>query len=169
MWGTEPDGTGRHGVRVAGVEAPHGVAESAGVPGVSGEATEPGRAGVARQAAGASGGQSDRGAGNGAGRAGGPIGGDGARSGRDPAPAGSEAGAATAVPGAGGALPLSGPPGAVRGASALSGLHVGAGGHGGGLRAVFERGLADCGARPLDWMGGGERASWCTWSRTVAI
>ena len=70
MWGTEPDGTGRHGVRVAGVEAPHGVAESAGVPGVSGEATEPGRAGVARQAAGASGGQSDRGAGNGAGRAG---------------------------------------------------------------------------------------------------
>ena len=116
MWGTEPDGTGRHGVRVAGVEAPHGVAESAGVPGVSGEATEPGRAGVARQAAGAAGGQSDRGAGNGAGRAGGPIGGDGARSGRDPAPAGSEAGAATAVPGAGGALPLSGPPGAVRGA-----------------------------------------------------
>ena len=49
MWGTEPDGTGRHGVRVAGVEAPHGVAESAGVPGVSGEAPEPGRAGVARQ------------------------------------------------------------------------------------------------------------------------
>ena len=78
-------------------------------------------------------------------QAGGPIGGDGARSGRDPAPAGSEAGAATAVPGAGGALPLSGPPGAVRGASALSGLRVGAGGHGGGLRAVFERGLADCG------------------------
>ena len=52
----------------------------------------------------------------------------------------SEAGAATAVPGAGGALPLSGPPGAVRGASALSGLRFGAGGHGGGLRAVFERG-----------------------------
>ena len=33
---------------------------------------------------------------------------------------------------------------------------VGAGGHGGGLRAVFERGLADSGARPLDWMGGGD-------------
>ena len=30
------------------------------------------------------------------------------------------------------------------------------GGAGGGLRAVFERGLADCGARPLDRMGGGD-------------
>ena len=36
------------------------------------------------------------------------------------------------------------------------GLRVGAGGAGGGLRAVFERGLADCGARPLDRMGGGD-------------
>ena len=51
------------------------------------------------------------------------------------------------------------------------GLRLGAGGAGGGLRAVFERGRG--GLRRATAGSDGRRrrgrASWCTWSRTVAI
>ena len=141
MWGSEPDGTGRHRVRVAGVEAPHGVAESAGVPGVSGEAGEPGGLVLPPKRRGRPRGKATEVPVTARGEPGPRLVGTARDLGEIPAAAGSDAGATRAVPGAGGALPLSGPAGAVRGASALPGLRVGAGGAGGGLRAVFERGL----------------------------
>ena len=155
-----------------GVEAPHGVAESAGVPGVSGEATEPG--GLVLPAK----------------RPGRPAG----KATEVPVTARGEPGARLVGTARdlgeirlqrvqrleqrrlfrepGGALTTIWATGCRSGAHLRYLVYASeAGGHGGACRAVFERGLADCGARPLDWMGGRDAGapSWCTWSRTVAI